>query len=208
MPSAFDAFVHLFESFLCRYERSWFGEMISLDGITRILRSLDRIVRRGERDDDPYLQLLYSATMAGVAVSNIRTGMIHEAAGALLEHTALSHPETLFVFFRETCALYRGHMADREALLLRRLSAEYPELGAASLDGILRWWEDHFERCGITAGVVRAIGQADVPAEELKERIFERVHSDRVWIEKEGPLPLEDSRIRAWIAASLARFGL
>ncbi len=208
VPSAFDAFVHLFESFLCRFERSWFGEMLSLDGIPRILRSLDRIVRRGERDDEAYLELLYAATMAGVAVSNIRTGMIHEAAGALLEHTTLSHPETLFVFFRETCSLYRDHMGDREALLARRLSAECPELGDVSLERIVRWWEDHFERCGITGDVVRAIGQADASAADIRERIYERVHGDRVWVEKEGPLPLDDARIRAWIAASLARFGL
>ena len=149
-----------------------------------------------------------AATMAGVAVSNVRTGMIHEAAGALLEHTTLSHPETLFVFFRETCSLYRDHMGDREALLSRRLSAECPELGDVSLERIVRWWEEHFERCGITGDVVRAIGQADASAADIRERIYERVHGDRVWVEKEGPLPLDDARIRAWIAASLARFGL
>ena len=206
--SAFDAFIHFFESYLCRYERSWCGEMLSLDCMTRIFLSLDRILQERERDDEHFLQLLYSATMAGVAISNIRTGLIHEAGGALLEHTSLSHSETLFVFFRETCELYIEHMEERVALLLRRFNTEYPKPGWTSLERIIQWWEEHFEQTGITDRIIQVMRQADAPMDEIKRWIYERVHSDRVWVEQEGPMPLDDNRIRAWIAASLGRFGI
>ncbi len=206
--SAFDAFMHLFESYLCRYERSWFGGMLSLDGIGRILHALDRIINHSDRGDENLLQLLYASTIAGMAISNVRTGGIHEAAGALLEHTKLTHPETLFVFMRETCRQYDGHIKELEAALVLRLQYEYPELGLVSLEEIIKWWENIFEIKGITAYITEALKGISISGDELEKYIFDRVFSDKVWIEKESPVPLDSSSINRLVGSSLKRFGL
>jgi alcohol dehydrogenase class IV len=206
--SAFDAFIHYFESYLCKYERSWSGEMLSLDGMARVVSALDRIVHGKDRAEENYLQLLYASTMAGIAISNVRTGIIHEAAGALLEHTRLTHPETLFVFLRETYEHYRGHMVEREEAFIRRLKAEHPKSGFASFENVIEWWGKLFELAGIREDITREISKAGIPATELKKSIFDRIFSDKVWIEKEGPVPMDEKAIRALVDGSLRRFGM
>lgn len=206
--SAFDAFIHFFESYLCRYERSWLNDMLSLDGMLRIISSLDQIIYRKNCSDGLLLQLLYASTIAGVAISNVRTGIIHEAGGALLEHTKLTHPETLFVFLRSVYKQYNKHTGNREDMLLQRLKSEYPQLECGSLEGVIEWWERLYEITGITMSIIKVIKKTGIPSEELKRYIFDRVYSDKVWIEKEGPFPLDENLIYDLINNSLARFGL
>ena len=84
VASAFDAFTHCWESFLCRGERSWFNDMLSVEGICRLLSALHAVVREADGDALRRLELQYAATLGGIAISNVRTGDMHEAAGALL----------------------------------------------------------------------------------------------------------------------------
>jgi alcohol dehydrogenase class IV len=204
---AFDAFVHFFESYLCRYERSWFGEMLSLDGMLRIVAALQRITG-GRRDDDACLQLLYASTIAGVAISNVRTGSIHEAAGALLEHSPLTHPETLFVFLRTTYEQYRGHIAELGEQLSRSLRSQGVIDGIDSLEGLISWWENVFEKQRITDRIRTGLCNLKTPLPAVKQAIFDRVSSDKVWVAKESPREMNEPLVLELVDRSLSRFGI
>lgn len=207
VASAFDAFTHCWESFLCKGERSWFNEMLSVEGICRILDALQALVRRGDCRVSRRLELMYAATVGGMAISNVRTGDMHEAAGALLQHTALTHPQSLFVFFRATVEHHRPSIGDREELLLPQIRLRTRRLGVRDLESLLGWWERLFEETGLQAEINAQLGRVALPPGELERRICERVHEDRVWVDKEGPVPLRDDDIGRLVNGSLERFG-
>lgn len=202
--SAFDAFVHFFESFICRFERSWAGDLLSVDGIGRVLVGL-KAVLAGDRSDDALLQLHYAAAMGGVAISNIRTGNIHEAAGALLELIPSSHAETLFVFFDAAYVQYRSAIGDREALLMRHLAAHFPELGFSSFDEIRDWWRGVFEQHGLKARIGAAMATV-TDWNQSYTHIFDRTFDDKVWCDKESPIPMDAEAVGLFIRSGLLPF--
>ena len=204
---AFDAFVHLFESMICRYEKSWIGDMFSLNGITQIMGALDRAIYHGERNDDVHARLLQSATIGGVAISNVRTGNMHEAAGALLELTNLSHPETLFVFFRDVIEQYKHAITEREKLLLAHLRLIPNFEKFETIDDIIKWWETIFRKVGLDKKVREEMAACAHPIDKVREHVFQRVFSDKVWINKECPIVLDEKAIKQFVDRSFARFG-
>ncbi len=205
---AFDAFVHLFETFIVRHERSLFGDMFSLEGIPRIMAALERGVLQGVRDSYTHEDLLFSATLAGVAISNVRTGNIHEAAGALLELTDLNHPETLFVFFRDAVEQYMSEISYQEQALLDRLRLIPAFAQFERMDDVICWWENLFARVGLVDRISVSLGRLRPALEAAKVHIFQRVFTDKVWISKESPLLLDEAAILSFIDRSLARFDL
>jgi alcohol dehydrogenase class IV len=204
---AFDVFVHLFETLICRYERSRMGEMFSLFGIRQLMEALARATQGGERTDEVHAVLMESATLGGVAISNVRTGHMHEAAGALLELTELSHPETLFVFFREAIEKYSNAIADQERQLVSQLRLVPQFADFATLNDVVRWWEETFDGVGLTARIRDAVAGLEPSIAQARGHIFQRVYSDKVWITKESPLVLDEAAIVEFIDRSLARFG-
>jgi alcohol dehydrogenase class IV len=205
---AFDAFVHFFETLVAKHERSAFGEMFSLDGIPRIMAALDAIVTKGRRDGQAHEELLYAATLAGMAISNVRTGHIHEAAGALLEYTDLSHAETLFVFFRDAIEQYVDAIRDHEEQLISHLRLKPSFADLASIEDVISWWEKMFDQIGITKRIRRELKQCRAPEGVLREHIFRRVFDDKVWVTKECPCALDENAVRVFIGRSLGRFGI
>ncbi len=203
---AFDAFIHFLESSWCRYEQSWFGEMLTTEGMIRILVALDGILKGGKQKDEYLLELLYASTLAGMAISNVRTGSIHEAGGVILENTDLCHAETLFIFFRETYGQYAKDIKNRQEKLLLRLKNEFPDLGLNCWEKIIEWWEEIYATNGITAGIREGINGIKISRAETEQLIFDRVFSDKVWIEKEGPVPLDHQSIHRMVHNSLNRF--
>lgn len=208
VPCAFDVFVHLFESLICRYESSWMGRTLSVNGIPRLMEALDRVINQGLRGDAEFSALLETASIGGVAISNVRTGNIHEAAGALRELTDLSHPETLFVFFRDAVEQYLSEIADCEQELVSRLRL-IPAFGEFTrVDDVICWWEELFARVGLVARIRASLVRLAPSRVPAKAHIFQRVFTDKVWITKESPLPLDEAAISGFIDRSLARFGV
>lgn len=205
---AFDAFIHFFESFICRYERSRFGEMLSLNGISEVMGALDKAIYQNIRDDRVHASLMESATLAGVAITNVRTGSIHEGAGALLELTNLSHSETLFVFFRDAIEQYSEAISDRESLLAAhlRVNAKFKEI--QTMDDIISWWEKLFVDVGLDAKVRKELGACQFPLEKVRTHVFQRIFTDKVWVGKESPVLLDENLVWNLIDLSFARFGL
>lgn len=205
---AFDAFVHFFETFIAKHERSSFGEMFSLDGIPRIMGALNSIAIQGCRDDRAHEELLYSATLAGMAISNVRTGNIHEAAGALLELTDLSHPETLFVFFRDAIEQYLESIRDREKQLISHLRLVPAFADFTSMEDVISWWEALFAKVGLDSRIRDSIVRLKPSLDKVRDHVFQRIYADKVWITKESPITLDEPAIREFIDRSFARFGI
>lgn len=205
---AFDVFVHLFESMICRYESSWMGRTLSLNGIPHLMDALDRVIHQGRRSDTEFSGLLETASIGGLAISNVRTGNIHEAAGALLELTDLSHPETLFVFFRDAIEQYLSQISDHEQALLDRLRLIPAFAQFKRMEDVICWWEALFERVGLVERIRASLARLGSSQDTAKAHIFQRVFTDKVWITKESPLPLDEAGISGFIDRSLARFGL
>ena len=205
---AFDAFVHLFESLIAKHEKSMFGEMFSLSGIPKIMNAIHQLIIENKRDLSFYEDLQYGATLAGVAISNVRTGSIHEAAGALLELTSLNHAETLFVFFRTAIEQYALEISDSEKKLIGNLT-NYPSLlNIRCLNDIISWWEMIFDQVHLTKKIRAEIKVIEPSLSAAQDHIFQRVFSDKVWVTKESPSVLEDGDVRYLVNHSLKRFGV
>lgn len=205
---AFDAFVHLFETLVCRHERSWMGEMFSVNGIPRVMAALAQAIDCHDRSDAVLGALMETATLGGVAISNVRTGNIHEAAGALLELTDLSHPETLFVFFRDAVEQYLANIGDSEGRLLSQLRLVPAFADFTSMNDVIAWWEGMFAKVGLDSRIRTSISQLRSSLGSVRNHVFQRVYTDKVWITKESPLELNEDAIRSMIDRSFARFGL
>ncbi len=194
VAGAFDSFVHHWETFVCRQERSPLVEMIALEGMTAVLGALENAVR----DHDPAAleRLQQASALGGIAISNVRTGFLHTAGEALSASMKLSHPLTLMVFFPEVLRSYSGSLGSRVPQLLARLDGRF-----RSLDEIVQFWIARFEDAGL-AGQIRAAG---APSAGTAELVTEKVLGDRVLAEKEHPLSLDRAAIAAIVSESLAR---
>jgi alcohol dehydrogenase class IV len=205
---AFDAFVHLFETLVAKHERSMFGEMFSLNGIPKIMNAIHLAVIENQRSDNVHEELLYGASLAGVAISNVRTGSIHEAAGALLELTTLSHAETLFVFFRTAIEQYLTEILDVEHSLIAQLKLLPAFASFSTMQDVISWWEMIFRQVRLDVKIKEAVSKVEPTLASAREHIFNRVYSDKVWIGKESPVVLSEKDIWYLVDGSLYRFGI
>lgn len=207
LHGAFDAFVHYLESMVCRGERSWFGEMLSISGMTRIVSALGRLERMPETADrdDGRLELLYAASLGGMAISNIRTGHIHEAGGALLEHTSLTHAETLFVFLHAACEDYATTLDPQLAPLWKAFAALPDPPPIFGLRDVANWWSERFVHIDAVAPIAAEVARVSGHS-KIREAIFDRIWADRVWVEKESPVPLSAESVVSFVDRSLSRF--
>ena len=205
---AFDAFIHLFETLVAKHESSMFGEMFSLSGIPKIMNAIHFAVTKDQRDESVHEELLYGASLAGVAISNVRTGSIHEAAGALLELTTLSHAETLFVFFRDAIEQYLTKISHLERSLIAqlRLLSEFENF--RTMQDIISWWEMIFQKVCLDKKIRDAVKLIESDLENARRHVFNRVYSDKVWITKESPITLTENDVWNLVDNSLNRFGI
>jgi alcohol dehydrogenase class IV len=171
-----------------------------------VIGALHAVLSGNHDGGEARLGLLYAASLGGIAISNIRTGNIHEAGGALLECSELTHPETLFVFLRAAIDQYATAVPDREVRLLAELAIRVPEVRLSSLDDVVAWWEGVFALNGLTESVAGKLARVSLPSADLEKYVVERVVADRVWAEKESPVPLSNADIEHMVKQSLRRF--
>ena len=197
ISSAFDSFVHYWESLICKHESTFTTRMFSNHGISEVMTNLSRILEN--RDDlDSWMNLGLNASIAGCAISNTRTGNVHEAAGALLERVNLSHGETLMVFARVAFEQYKNEVS--ETLDRTLMGTQF-----SSFDQAMTWWEDLFQKNGMTDKLAEEI-QNIKDIDEVRSHIFQRVASDKVWVNKESPKQYLDQDVYELIDLSLASF--
>lgn len=205
---SFDAFVHLFETFVCQHEKSWISQMFALQGIPHLMEALNQIIHEQSPSEAAYIALMETATIGGVAISNVRTGHIHEAAGALFEVTGLSHAETLYVFFRDAIDQYLDTTRNRIELLISHLRLKTAFAHFTSITDVISWWEIIFERLGLETRIRHEISSLKTPLKEARDHIFQRIFSDKVWITKECPVVLTEEAIWNLIDSAFKRFGI
>ena len=140
--------------------------MLTVDGMCRVVSGLGGRCRAGPISGRR-LELQYAASLGGIAISNVRTGNIHEAAGALLEHSALTHPR------RSTSSGRRGEqypdaIGDRLVWLVpaaARVPDRYPHLEGLSRGGI------GLRGRGLDESLRSVLGRVGLPAGELERHI-------------------------------------
>jgi alcohol dehydrogenase class IV len=180
---AFDAFVHLWETYICRNERCCEADMLALEGIPLIAAAVDVLAQGAYPDMALLAGLQRASALGGAAIANVRTGLMHTLGESLAAQLPLAHPETLFVFFETVLDHYSAAVTAQIARLDRRLAAE---LGPAQSFAALRAsWVSLFERAGIAARIERALSSTPIDLARLGATLAR----DTV-LHKEHPVPL------------------
>ena len=196
---AFDAFIQLWEPFICHYERSIFNDMLVLEGISKILESMFIIRKSTEITKSLLIDLQYSSILSGISVSNVRAGIIHDAGEAISAYTKLSHPETLIIFFEEAMNRYHNEIKDREEMLIARLKCCKTNLKCYSMIDIVQFWKELFEKNKIYENIRKEIMSKRIDL----NKVIERIMNDKVLTAKESPLVLTEKLVRDFVLNSL-----
>jgi len=198
---AFDAAIHLWETFIARGEKSSLTAALTLAHLPRILACLPDLAA-GRRPSAPHLLALMEASaMAGVAISNVRTGLIHTLGESLSAQIDLPHPATLRVFLAPVMALYGDAIAEHAAPLWRMADAIAPAGTPWSSERFVQDWLDAFAALGVDGTIAAAFDAAPPSLDALLTAA-----ARDTTITKENPTPLDPSLLRRVAAAGLAVF--
>lgn len=199
LMGAFDAAIHLWETHIARGEASAFTDAIAQAHLPRILAALPAL-SAGRTPDAATLQALMEASaMAGIAISNVRTGLIHTLGESLAAHAALPHPLTLRVFLRPGIESYAAAIRERTAPLWRMADAVAPGGAPWSPERFIAAWEAAFAATGLDARLRAALANTAVSLDALCATA-----ARDTTLAKENPLPLNAEALRLIAAAGLA----
>lgn len=190
---AFDAFCHLWETYVCRNERSATTEMLALSGIPKIAATLGKIVSNKVLTHEERANLQEASALGGMAISNVRTGMIHTMGESLSPLSHLAHPQTLWVFYRAVRESYRIAIPNLIARMDHALG------GNGGLHRLDQLWQTAFETTGMSAMIGAKLTQN---APDL-DRLMGSVMRDQVLL-KENPAPVTWDEVHAVAAQALA----
>lgn len=193
VAGAFDAFVHLWETFVCRNERNPWTDMLALTHIPPLCAAVARITAGEDLTPGTLGDLALASAMGGIAISTVRTGLVHTAAEALSAATPLPHPLTLSVFFETVAGHYAPAIGARLALLSAALGRPaWPHLG--------QFWRDALARTGGLNAVQEVLRAAPPDPQAL----CAAVARDTVLV-KEHPADLTPEIVRGLIETALAQ---
>ncbi len=139
--------------------------------------------------------------MAGVAISNVRTGLIHTLGESLSAQLNLAHPATLRVFLAPVMALYQDAVADDAAALWRMADVSAPNGTPWSSERFVEIWLAAFAALGLDDAITAAFA-AHPPSLDV---LMAAIARDTT-IAKENPTPLDAGLLRLVAAAGLAVF--
>lgn len=195
---SFDAFCHLWETYVSRTERSPFVDMLARDGLRRLFDALTQMQRNnGEPLPQVYRELQFAGVLGGIAISNIRTGILHDAAEALAAQVNISHPHALMVFFREAMLQYEHAVMDRVAEL--NLPRDGNDGVMTSGRELVDQWERVWHVLGIDQAVRAQLKDADIRAESIVDSIC----ADHVLF-KDAPAALDKAAVEGVVKRALA----
>lgn len=197
--SSFDCFIHYVETFICKNEKSWFNEILSLNLIPVIIEALNNLLHKKKQKKKNLIKLAVCSSLAGATISNVRTGSIHEAAGALLELTNLSHAETLYIFFEEFFNFYKK-------ILNSKINNNNKNLKHDTIYSLIEWWKKEFKRNRIDERIKKKLKNMNIYSQENINYILNRVNQDKVWNYKESPIILSKKKSKYLIRKSLSKY--
>lgn len=198
---AFDAAIHLWETFIARGEGSSFTAALTLAHLPRILAALPALTEGRALDAPARLALMEASAMAGVAISNVRTGLMHTLGESLSAQIALPHPATLRVFLSPVMALYENALTAHAEPLWRMADVVAPAGAPWSSQRFVAAWLAAFAACGLDDDIARAFSRTPPSL----DRLIATAARDTT-IAKENPTPLDGALMRLVAAAGLSVF--
>lgn len=196
---AFDAAIHLWEVHIARGEASAFTDGLAQAHLPRILAALPGLAAGMKPDAGTRQALMEASAMAGVAISNVRTGLIHTLGESLAAQCPLPHPLTLRIFLRPAIESYADAVAERTAALWYAANAVAPSAAPWSARRFVRAWEAAFAALGLDTRLADALAANPASLDALC------VTAARdTTLAKENPLPMGPAMLRLVAAAGLA----
>jgi len=195
---AFDSFIHLLETYLARGERGPMTDMLAREGIGLIAHAVARMSLGARLDTEHLIGLQRASWMGGAAIASVRTGLMHTLGESLAEQSALSHPETLIVFFEDALTPLRGAPEAR----LVALDAALKGQGAGGFDDLITAWHALFGTLSIRKRITETLSREAIDL----DRLVETAARDTV-LHKEHPFPLTTEDLRWTAQSALIRFG-
>lgn len=188
--SAFDAFVHLMETASCRFESNQFVVMLTREGISTIIDVLQGLNKSDKYRQSDLEKLQMAAMYGGIAISNTRTGFLHDAGEALVSQCKISHPLSLYIFFKRSFFLYENILTARfgESLSNRVKIRDLPKI-----------WDNIFEE----NGMIKYINDIKYNLNIDVALIAEKIMQDKVLVEKECSITLDKEIIKNILNESL-----
>lgn len=199
---AFDTFTHLWETYFCSQEGTPPVRALAQEGLAIVLRRMRELEGKGRLEAEGICELQMASAWGGMALSNVRTGLLHTTGEALSAQCPLAHPLTLWAFFRESLQLFREVYLARGAQLFALLGSALGCPSAETLDRIADLWTGAFTRTGCEAELRRTLFGRPVNATGIEALVVQ----DRVLLTKEAPRALSDVEVRAFIDRSLAEW--
>ena len=196
---AFDAAIHLWETMIAKGERSAFTDGLAQSFLPRILRALPAILKDEPLAAAEALSLMQASAMAGIAISNVRTGMIHTLGESLAAQSDLAHPLTLKVFLRPVLESYASAVSDQADALWAMANTIAPWGAPWSLERFIGVWERAFEQTGLTSMIAARLKANPPLIEDLC-----MVAARDTTLAKENPAQVDAEEMRAIASRGLA----
>jgi alcohol dehydrogenase class IV len=196
---AFDTFTHLWETYFCAQEGAAPVRALGQEGLALILRRMIELERNGSLEVNGVGDLQMASAWGGMALSNVRTGLLHTTGEALSAQCPLAHPLTLWVFFRESLRLFQEVYQARGAQLFSLLSLVLDCSPGEAMDCIAALWERAFARIGCEEELRRSLARHAVDTAGIETLVTQ----DRVLLTKEAPRALSDPEVRAFVDRAL-----
>ena len=137
---AFDNFVHLWETLICKYERNQLTSMSACMHIPELIETVHKISNSKTIEIDDVEKLALSSAAGGISISNVRTGLIHTLGESLSAQTSLPHPLTLLVFFRSVMKSYQNEVNECWLELKQNLDVKTTFNKDWQFDDLINFW--------------------------------------------------------------------
>jgi alcohol dehydrogenase class IV len=196
---AFDAFTHLWETNFCAQESSLPVRALCKEGIILILARMMDLEREYHLGTAAIQELQVASAWGGIALSNVRTGLLHTSGEALAAQLDLPHPLTLWTFYRAGMVLFRDAYMRNAGSLLTALAAVLGGDKTESLDRLQELWSRAFQRIGAELRLRTAFRAQPPEAGPLIDTVL----TDRVLLTKEAPKALDEASIRVFVQEGL-----
>ena len=198
---AFDSFLHLWETFVCRNERNPYTNMLALTHIPEIILSVGKLLESQKLQPQYVSSLSLASAMGGIAISNVRTGLIHTLGESLASQVRLSHPLSLAVFFEAVFIDYSTEVEDLWKTLQSRLDDTVPLKSKWCFHDLVFFWKQALTEVNANASIINAFSKVTIN----RNNLCETIDRDTVLI-KEHPSLLTPQDIRCLVERSLATY--
>lgn len=180
LEMAFDGIVHCLESLFCLHEASPWIRPLAVEGLRVLVPAMFNLPARSE---DPKIreELAAGSIFGGIAVNNVRTGLIHNLGQALASRVPIRHGQSLSIVYRSAMEFNQPGLEDRLSWIKDRTGFDFRPsevdskriVEMLSTHGSLNWKPD-------------CLGIDDAMVAELAAVSAQ----DHVLLNKENPVPI------------------